>query len=445
VSDCLTPTDSERSLILGLLTYNEFIAQADSELEQSCFSSPKLGELFAEIVDEMNREGAVSLVTMGDRLQSKGKLETYKDYLNGEEKYQPAKTAIPVLIRKIREASLRRDLMQSLSKLSSATQTGEPIEDIASGLEEAATKLRASRRVECDPKADVMAFIKDLEARERKEVPSILTGIPGVDELIGGFEPGHVCILGAETNIGKSALSIFIMNRLTKEGKKVAYFSLEMSKNEILARMVAERAQVDSELLRQGTFGKVKERVYDAAAEMYNEEPRIYQSFSITLPKMRSECMRLKAEGNLDVAFVDYIQNLQAEGKSSDSRATEIERQIRGIKAMAMELEIVAIVSSQLSRSGMNSNEKRPGLHRLRESGALEQTADQVILLYRKPDCLASDESVMEFWVKKQRCGRNGFTLARFIKEWNMFEPLSPDEHDEYVEQEFGRKKKGGY
>jgi replicative DNA helicase len=263
-------------------------------------------------------------------------------------------------------------------------------------------------------------------AHERKQ---LITGVPSgfadLDELTAGFQAGDLVIIAARPSVGKTALALNVAQHVgTKTGRTVGIFSLEMSKEQLFLRMLTSEAHIDSHRLRTGFLVESDwGRLSHALGTLSEAKIYIDDTPNIGVLEMRAKSRRLAAEHGLDMLVVDYIQLMQGRGRF-ENRTLEVASISRSLKGLAKELNVPVIVISQLSRAPEARSDHRPLLSDLRESGALEQDADVVVMLFRPdqyPDVKPEDENIAELNVAKQRNGPTGLVRLAFLKQETRF------------------------
>jgi len=262
-----------------------------------------------------------------------------------------------------------------------------------------------------------------------EEIENQGTGLSGLathfvdlDNTLAGLQEGNLIIIAARPSMGKSSLALNIATNAAKEKKTVAFFSLEMTKEELVQRVLFSEAKVSSGDARKGQLGPEKwSRVVEAASKV-NTMPLYFDDASvITVTDIRAKSRRLKASKKLDLIVVDYIQLMQ--GNSRDNRQQEIAEISRNLKGLARELKVPIIAISQLNRAAEAREDKRPRLGDLRESGAIEQDADIVMMIYRDDYYNPATEKpgVAEINIVKNRSGSTGRVNLYFSKEYTQF------------------------
>jgi replicative DNA helicase len=268
-----------------------------------------------------------------------------------------------------------------------------------------------------------------------ESITGIASGFSDLDELTSGFQPSDLIIVAARPSMGKTAFTLNIAQYAAIEKqRKVAFFSLEMSKESLVQRMLTSEARVDAQRLRKGMLPDSDfPRLARAAGILTHAPIWIDDSAGITMLEMRSKARRLKADQGLDLVIVDYLQLMQGPA-NSESRQQEVSQISRGLKGLAKELSVPVIALSQLSRAPEQraGDSKRPQLSDLRESGAIEQDADLIMFIYR-PEVYEgpvdkdgnSLEGRAEIIIGKQRNGPIGFVNLFFHKNYTRFENFS--------------------
>ena len=255
-----------------------------------------------------------------------------------------------------------------------------------------------------------------------------LTGLPtgfrDLDRMTSGLQPSDLILVAARPSMGKTAFTLNIAQNVgVRQRKTVAFFSLEMSQEQLVQRLLCQIAHIDSQKLRTGQLNSDDEwsRLTDACDKLYESPVYIDDTPGISVAEMRSKARRLKSEHGLDLIIVDYLQLMQ--GRNSESRQQEISEISRSLKALARELKVPLIALSQLSRSVESRQDKRPMLSDLRESGALEQDADIVSFLYREDyyDKETENQHITEVILAKHRNGPVGSVKLYFKNEFTLF------------------------
>jgi replicative DNA helicase len=274
---------------------------------------------------------------------------------------------------------------------------------------------------------DSFAAIERL-AEQGSEVTGLPTGFNDLDRLTSGLQPGNLIIIAARPSIGKSALCLGIAQYVAVDVRRpVMVFSLEMSKLEIVNRLLSSEARIDSARLRTGRLADTDWRKLGDALGTLSDAPMfIDDTPSISLMEIRAKCRRLKQKHGLDLVVVDYLQLMQSH-RRVDSRQQEVAEMSRGLKMLAKELDVPVVALSQLSRQPETRTDKRPQLADLRESGSLEQDADIVGFIYRDEvyDRDSPDKGIAELIIAKHRNGATGVVKLAFLNHLTKFANLA--------------------
>jgi replicative DNA helicase len=286
--------------------------------------------------------------------------------------------------------------------------------------------LKASGRIELLAMAMDKEIHSVLDEAEQTIFPTYFADL---DYYLSGLQEGNLIVLASRPSMGKSSLGLNIGTNVSKEGKVVAFFSLEMTKEELVQRVLFSEAKVTSGDARKGQLGPEKwSRVVEAASKV-NSLPLYFDDAPvITVTDIRAKSRRLKSSKGLDLIVVDYLQLMQS--SSGDNRQQEIAEISRNLKNLARELRVPILALSQLNRAAEAREDKRPRLGDLRESGAIEQDADIVMMLYRDDYYNPGTEipGVAEVNIVKNRSGQTGKVELFFSKEFTQFSNYSKQE-----------------
>jgi replicative DNA helicase len=269
----------------------------------------------------------------------------------------------------------------------------------------------------------------EMESRYKRKsgISGISTGFSDLDKITGGFQKSDLIIIAARPSVGKTSLAVNISEHIAiKEKKAVAMFSLEMSKEQLIERMLCSQARVNLQRLKTGFL---TEQDWPKLTEAYSNlfEARIFidDSPDVTLTDIRAKARRMKVEEDIDVIIVDYLQLIRSKERF-ENRVIEISNITRGLKNLARELSIPVVVLSQLSRAVEKRDSRKPVLSDLRESGSIEQDADVVIFLYRPDPDLRNE---VELYVAKQRNGPTDSVKLIFLSDYTRFEQKVPEKN----------------
>ena len=388
-------------------------------------------------MDLHSRNEAVDLVTVTEELRRLGKL----DAIGGTAAITALSNAVPTAAnvvyhaKIVEEKSLRRQLINSATEVAASGYEEE--QDIAQTIDQAEQKILAvANRKHSGGVVKIKDIVKSAMARieELYDTKDAFTGLPtgfsDFDKMTSGLQPSDLIIVAARPSMGKSSLVLNIAEHVALDGgKSVAFFSLEMSKEQLVQRLLCSQARIDASRLRIGQLQESEwPNLVNAADKLSAAKIMLDDTPGMTALEMRSKARRWKNENGLDLIIVDYLQLMQGSSKrASDNRQQEMSDISRSLKGLARELNVPVIALSQLSRSVEQRTSKRPMLSDLRESGALEQDADIVCFIYRddyyNPD--TEQKNVAELIVAKHRNGPVGTVPLYFRKDITRFEDLS--------------------
>ena len=426
--------DAERTVLGAVLVDNTAFNSAAEFLTRDDFHREPHRRIFEAMAALSERNRPIDTVTLKDELVRLQALEAVGGvaYLAALLDGVPRVTNVEPWCRIIKEKALLRSLIHTGQRIS---QSAYAAEDEAAVLLDRAEKAifdLAERRVRQGFVA-IREIVKesfrtiDQLAQSRELVTGLPTGFVDLDEKTSGLQKGDLIIVAARPSMGKTSLCLNVAQNAThRTGETVGVFSLEMSKEQLVLRLLCSDARIDAHRLRTGNLN---EKDWARLAKAYSElsQARIFidDSASLTPLEMRAKCRRLKAEHGLGLIIVDYLQ-LMSGGGRIENRQQEISAISRSLKGLAKELEVPLIALSQLSRAPEARTDRRPQLSDLRESGAIEQDADVVMFIYREEEHKPTDENrgLAEIIIGKQRNGPTGSVKLAFLKEYTRFENL---------------------
>jgi len=431
--------DAERFVLGSILLNDNLYIQAAGSLEPDDFSVEKHRRIFSRMAELQARGERIDRVTLANELLRYNELESCDglSYLVSLDDGLPQILNLDAYIRIVKDKAVLRRIVFASQHLMNLCLIGEEsLPEILAGAEETLLKLSESRAHNglVSPRQVIDEYPGGLNAflDPSKRVKGIGTGFTKFDEKTSGLHAGDLCILAARPSMGKTALALNIAHHIaTKARRTVAMFSLEMSKESLLTRMLCAAARVDSQRFRAGYLNVEERQKLQAAASALVEAPLIIDDTAgIHLLDMHAKLRRAKAEHGLGLVIVDYLQLMTGRGRF-ENRNQEISAISRGLKLLAKELEVQLLVLSQLNRAP----ETRPGDHRpqlndLRESGAIEQDADLVAFIFREEVYRPNDESLRggaELILAKQRNGPVGTIPLVFLREFTKFENRAQD------------------
>lgn len=428
--------EAERAVLGSLLLVNEHMGQVVDILSPEEFYSRSHQTIYRAIVDLYNRGEAIDFLTLQNELRRRGELEAVGgvEYLSGLTDVVPSAANVQHYARIVRETAALRSLIQATTDiLATAYREGESADQLLDRAESLIFDI-AERRVASDlvPLKDVvkrtMEHIERIHDRGSR-ITGLATGFYELDELTAGFQPGEFIVLAARPSIGKTTFALNLTEHVAvNDGKPVAFFSLEMSTQQLAQNLLCLHRRLDAQRLRKGLLSAEERSELRLAAEVLYQAP-IYVNDSPGLSplSLRAKARRLKRQHDVQLVVVDYLQLM--EPPPADSRQQQVAEISRALKGLARELRIPVLALSQLNRAPESREDHRPRLADLRESGAIEQDADVVLLLHRD-DAYDPNKNpgVAELDVAKQRNGPTGKVRLTFLRECLRFENAAVDD-----------------
>ncbi len=427
--------EAEQSVIGSMLMGREAIEVASEMLRGDDFYQHQYGIVFDAIVELYNEGKAVDLITLQNQLRQKNvppeisDMEFVRDLLRTNSTSVNVKEYATI----VSEKALLRKLIKASQEIENTCYLAkEPVETIMDESEKKMFKLFQQKNTsDFTPIRQIV--LDTLETIERASkikgsVTGISTGFTDLDYRTSGFQPSDLIIIAARPSMGKTSFILNVAESMAfKQQKAVAIFSLEMSKQQLVNRLFAMEARVDSMTLRNGSLKDEEwSRLIESAGVVGNSRLLIDDTPGITARELRSKCRKYQLEYGLDIVMVDYLQLMSGGGRGSDSRQQEISDISRSLKALARELNVPVIALSQLSRAVESRQDHRPMLSDLRESGAIEQDADVVMFLYRD-EVYHKDtdlKGVAEVIIAKQRNGPIGTVNLAWLADYTKFTNL---------------------
>src|SRR6266568_1253583 len=437
--------DAERSVLGAILLDNHALNPAIEHLRPEDFFLDQHRRVFTQMIALGEGQQAIDRVTLTEELNRKGDLEASggAPYLASLADGMPKVSNIEHYARIVKEKAILRNLIHTTHNIQQRAFEGEDGADAILDNAESSIFALAEDRVRAGllPIKDIVRDnFERLERifREGKSITGIPTGYVELDKLTSGLQPSELLILAARPSQGKTALALNLMENIAiRGGHPVAMFSLEMSKESLLQRLVASVAQIDAHKFRTGHLGREDwRRMTEALGQIASAPLWIDDASSLTVVEIGAKARRLKREkGGLALLIVDYLQLISARGRFSN-RNEEVSSITRGLKGLAKELQIPVLVLSQLTRAP-ERDERRPQLADLRESGAIEQDADVVMFIYRpnffKVDALPEERDQAELLVAKQRNGPTDRVRLIFKSRQTRFEEAAPDAFSQFI------------
>jgi replicative DNA helicase len=441
--------DAERTILGAILLDNAAHADAAEKLDAEDFYGDSHQRIFLRMGGLANDGRPIDIVTLSSELSRFKELETVGGvaYLAFLTEGMPRRPVIDEYIKIVKDKSLLRRLMVICARaIAQAADQSDSALDVLGAAEGSLLEL-AEKSISVgfhsleQIVAESFGSIDNLYQQGQRTVTGLATGFYDLDEKTSGLQKGELTIIAARPSMGKTALSVNIcQNAATQNSAVVAVFSLEMSRESLLRRMLSAQAWVDQRKLQTGFLsGEDLDKLQRGLNDLLESRLFIDDTAGISLAEMRAKSRRLKRQqGKLDLIMVDYLQLMSATlpaggGKRYENRTQEVSAISRGLKALAKELDVPVVALSQLSRnSERRGDDKRPLLSDLRESGSIEQDADVVMFIHREAyynrdeDMGDSDRAKSEIIIAKQRNGPTGTVYLNFISKFTRFD--NPDQ-----------------
>ena len=440
--------DAEKTILGAILLDNAAHSEAAEKLEADDFSLDSHKRIYIRMSELMDEQRAVDIVTLSHQLAKYKEVESVGGvaYLASLTEGLPRRPVIEEYIRIVKDKSLLRRLMMicsaAIARAADQSETAlEVLGAAEAGLLEVSEKGVGDGFQSLDQiVANSFGSIDNLYKQSR-EITGLATDFYELDRMTSGLQKGELIIIAARPSMGKTAFAInMAQNAAVNHGAVVAVFSLEMSKESLLRRMLASQAWVDQRKLQTGFIAREdQEKLQRALNELVESQMFIDDTAGISLAEMRAKSRRLRQKaGKIDLIVVDYLQLMSATlpsagGKKYENRVQEVAAISRGLKALAKELDVPVVALSQLSRaSEKRGDDKRPLLSDLRESGSIEQDADVVAFIHREAyynrdeEQSAADKAKSEIIIAKQRNGPTGVVYLNFLSSFTRFDNPDP-------------------
>jgi replicative DNA helicase len=422
--------EAEESVLGAIMLSAEAANIALEKLRADDFYTPAHRQVFEAVVSLFDGNQPIDAITVADHLRRTGQLDRIGGvgFLTNLLDGVPTTSNVGYYADIVDETAARRRLLAAGSVVGRMAM--ELDRDIADVLDSAEMEVfRVSERSVGDGLAPVgpmleatLERIEELGTRG-DEITGQATGFKDLDAKLAGLHPANLVVIAARPSMGKSALALNISQNVAERGETVAVFTLEMSREEVVQRLLSSMAGVDSHKLRTGQLSpELWQRVVREASRLYQTPLYVDDSPDLTVTAIRAKCRRLVRKQGLGLVVVDYLQLMQGPSRA-ESRQQEIADISRSLKNLARELHVPIIAVSQLNRQLEARENKRPRLGDLRESGAIEQDADIVVFIYRDEYYnQGSDEpGLAEINVAKHRAGATGTVLMNFAAEFTRF------------------------
>ncbi len=434
--------EAEEAILGGILIDNDAINHALERVRADDFYRAQNRAVFSAMVTLTDKREPIDIVTLSGQLRTMGLLEESGgiENLSRLASLVPSSANVGFYARVVKEMGLRRRVIHEASEI--IANAFQPEVDVESFLDDTEQRILGVSDYRITPAfyhvgEVVQESIKLVERLYDKKEPvtGVPTGFDRLDVITAGFQPSDLIIIAARPSMGKTSLALCMAQFVgIHEKRPVAVFSLEMSKEQIVLRMLCSEARVSNSSVRTGNLGERDfPKLVDAASRIAEAPVYIDDTPALPVAELRAKARRLHRERGLSMVVVDYLQ-LMRSPTYSHSREQEISDISRSLKALAKELHVPVVALSQLNRSVESRTDKRPLMSDLRESGAIEQDADLIMFVYRdevyNPD--TSDRGVAELLISKHRSGPTGTVRLAFSPEFTRFDRL--EEREEVVD-----------
>jgi replicative DNA helicase len=430
--------EAEESVLGSILLDNQAINICLERIRAEDFYRASHQTIFEAMSSLSDKREPIDIVTLGQQLRAMGQLEN----IGGAQALSLLASAVPnaanvgYYARVIKEMSIRRRLIhESNDIINSAFELEGEIEEFLDSTEQRILgvsdfRINPSFHRVSDVVQDSIRLVEKLYD-QKEPVTGVPSGLLKLDRMTAGFQPSDLIIVAARPAMGKTALTLGWSQYIgIYHRKPVAFFSLEMSKEQLVLRMLCSESRINNSKVRTGDLTERDfARIVDGASRISEAEIFIDDTPALTITEVRAKARRLHRDHQLGLIVVDYLQLLRSPAYSH-SREQEISDISRSLKALAKELHVPVIALSQLNRSVESRTDKRPMMADLRESGAIEQDADIIMFIYRDEvyNKESPDKGVAEIIIAKQRSGPTGAVRVAFSGEYTRFDNL--DEGD---------------
>ena len=426
---------AEQAVLGSMLIDADCVKDVMDQLQTQDFYLRTNRDIFETIYQMFVYSKPIDGVTVAGEMEKNGKSnEQTRSYLVQLMEVTPTSANVMEYVRIVQEKSLMRQVAFVAGSITTMVQQGTgSASDMLEAAEQRIYAIRRGRSAQgmvpvSMVLGDVMSQLAELSARGGKSVPGLSTGLSAVDAKINGMNKSDLLLLAARPGMGKTSMALNVALSAAREsGKTVAIFSLEMSKEQLVTRLIASEGLVENQRLITGNLRESDwQRIAEAASALSCMDIRIDDNPLLTVADMNAKCRRLE---NLGLVVIDYLQLMTSaggKGYSGENRQQAVSDISRMLKIMAKELQVPVLCLSQLSRANEKREDKRPMLSDLRESGAIEQDADIVMFLYRDDYYKEDSEkrNIAECIVAKNRHGETGKVELRWMPEYTTFGTL---------------------
>jgi replicative DNA helicase len=429
--------EAERSILGAILLDDKAVLTIFESLRSQDFYLDSHRRVFEKMLHLMNSSRPIDLVTLKEELQRSNELESVGGaaYLASLTDGLPRAINIEYYAQIVKEKSTLRRLIQiSNETMARSYQDEESAEEILQHVEKiifdiASQQFHTGFTSISPIVGDVFKQIEELSNR-KSPVTGLETGFVDLDRMTAGMHPSDLIIVAARPGLGKTSLCLNIAEHVAiRKHKTVGIFSLEMSKEQLVKRLICSEARIDAHRINTGFLNKEDwTRLSRVSGDLSETKIFIDDTASVTVSELRSKARRLSLEHGLDLIIVDYLQLMSGSTTRYENRTQEISQISRGLKGIAKELSLPVVAVSQLSRAveARHGEHRRPQLSDLRESGSIEQDADVVLFIYREDMINPTEENngLAELIIGKQRNGPTGTIQLAFSKQFTKFDNL---------------------
>jgi replicative DNA helicase len=436
--------EAEAATLGSMILDRECIGQVVEQIDVDAFSLPEHQHVYEAIVGLYETNSKIDLVLLRDELIRRDRLAASGgvDYLVRIAESVPTAANVDYYARIVKEKAMLRQLARVSQDIfrQACDETG----DVGEKLDVAEQRIFEVTEKKISGSAVAIRHLitetfENIESRKGSHITGLPTGFNGLNDLLCGLHPGELIIVAGRPSMGKTSFAINIAEHIGADNNiPVAIFSLEMSRQQLVERILCSRAKVDSQQVRKGILTtESHELLMQVGGELFEKPIFIDDTPGLTPLMLRAKCRRLKSQHHIQAIFVDYLQ-LMGMGGQVESRQQEISMISRYLKALAREMEVPVMVLSQLNRSPEGREDHRPRMSDLRESGSIEQDADVILLLHREDyynkgkDEFEADNTA-EVIIAKQRNGPTDTVKLHFDGRYTRFENAAP----EYIKEPF--------
>ena len=423
--------EAEQSVLGSILLDKDAMISVSETLIPEDFYKEAHRVIYECMLKLYNNQSEIDLITLADELRDQGYLDDIGGiaYITSLSTIVPTTSNIKYYINIVKEKSISRQLISAANDIINlGYDSSTKVEDVLENAEKKIFDISQERTTnDFQPINQVLTETLSMLEKlyeEKSDVTGLTTGFRDLNKKINGLQRSDLLLIAARPAMGKTAFALnLVQNAALKGDASVAVFSLEMSKEQLVQRMVAAQSSVELKKIKTGTLAANDwPRITDGMAVLSGAKIHIDDTPGIKISELRSKCRKLKIEKGLDLVLIDYLQLMEGEGHN-ESRQQEIAKISRSLKILAKELDCPVVALSQLSRAPEQRADHRPMLSDLRESGSIEQDADLVMFLYRDEyyNKETEDTNIAECIIAKQRNGPVGTVKLAWLGQYSKF------------------------